>query len=57
MAGARHLALFHHEPIFDDTRIACVEAETRRFEEITRDGRPLEVTTAYDGLEIDLTPR
>ncbi len=55
MAGARHLALFHHEPIFDDTRIASVEAETRRFEEISRNGRPpLKVTTAYDGLEIDL---
>jgi len=55
LAGARRLALFHHEPIYDDTRIASVEAETRRFEEITRDDRsPLEVITAYDGLEIDL---
>jgi len=55
MAGARRLALFHHEPIYDDTRIASVEAETRRFEEITREDRPpLDVLTAYDGLEIDL---
>lgn len=55
LAGARHLALFHHEPIFDDARIAGAEAEARRFESITRDGRsPLTVTAAYDGLEIDL---
>ncbi len=53
LAGASHLVLFHHEPIHDDTRIAGIEAETRRFEEITRDGRsPLRVTAAYDGLEI-----
>jgi hypothetical protein len=31
-----------------------VLAETRRFEQITRTGDPLIVTTAYDGLEIDL---
>lgn len=55
LAGARRLALFHHEPIHDDARIASIEAETRRFEEITRDERPpLRVITAYDGLEIDL---
>lgn len=55
MAGAKHLALFHHEPIFDDTRLASIDAETRRFEEITRDNRPqLQVTTAYDGLEIEI---
>ncbi len=55
MAGAKALVLFHHEPIFDDARIAAVEAETRRFEEITREQRaPLKVTAAYDGLEIVL---
>lgn len=54
-AGARKLALFHHEPIHDDSRLVAIENETRRFEEITRGhGAPLEVITAYDGLEIDL---
>lgn len=58
MAGVRQLVLFHHEPIFDDGRIASIEAETRRFEEITRDARsPLEVLSAYDGLVIDLARR
>ncbi len=54
MAGARRLALFHHEPVFDDAAIDAVLAETRRLEEITRTGRPLQVSAAYDGLEIGL---
>jgi phosphoribosyl 1,2-cyclic phosphodiesterase len=55
LAGARRLCLFHHEPAHDDAQIARTLAETRRFEEITREGRPqLEVSAAYDGLEIAL---
>lgn len=55
LAGAKHLVLFHHEPIFDDARIAAVEAESRRFETITRRVyRALEITAAYDGLEMEL---
>jgi phosphoribosyl 1,2-cyclic phosphodiesterase len=55
LAGARHLALFHHEPMHGDERIAEIEAETRRLEAITRGERPaLKVTAAYDGLEIEL---
>jgi len=53
-AGARHLCLFHHEPVFDDAAIDAVLAETRRLEEITRSGAPLRVSAAYDGLEIRL---
>ena len=52
MAGAKRLCLFHHEPIFDDERLAAILRETRRLEEITRIGAPLEVLAAYDGLEI-----
>jgi phosphoribosyl 1,2-cyclic phosphodiesterase len=55
MAGAKRLVMFHHEPIFDDASLASLDTETRRFEEITREGRPpLQITTAYDGLEIDV---
>jgi phosphoribosyl 1,2-cyclic phosphodiesterase len=53
-AGARHLCLFHHEPVFDDVAIDAVLAETRRLEEITRGATRLHVSAAYDGLEIDL---
>ena len=54
MAGARKLALFHHEPANDDTAIAGILRDSRRLEELTRQGKPLEVIAAYDGLEIDL---
>jgi phosphoribosyl 1,2-cyclic phosphodiesterase len=54
LAGARHLCMFHHEPVFDDAAIDAVLAETRRLEEITRSGAPLRISAAYDGLEIEL---
>lgn len=54
LAKARRLALFHHEPAYSDSQIAGVLAETRRFEEITRDGHILDVIAAWDGLELDV---
>lgn len=55
LAGARHLVLFHHEPVFQDSKIAEIEAETRRLEALTRQDAPqLRVSAAYDGLEIDI---
>ncbi len=53
-ASARHLCQFHHEPASSDNTIAEVLRDTRRYEEITRTGPPLQVTAAYDGMEIDL---
>jgi phosphoribosyl 1,2-cyclic phosphodiesterase len=53
LAGAHKLCLFHHEPIYDDTKIAHVLAETRRYAEITGEA-PLEIVSAYDGMEIEL---
>lgn len=54
LARARRLCLFHHEPVFDDDRLAAILEETRRFERITREGHAVEVVSAYDGLEIAL---
>ena len=54
MAGVKHLVLYHHEPIYDDHMIAMILEETRRYEEISRAGAALKVTSAYDGLEIAL---
>jgi len=54
LAQAKKLVLFHHEPALGDEAIARVLTETRRFEEITRNGAELVVTTAYDGMEIAL---
>ena len=52
MAGARRLALYHHEPIHDDAILARILAETRRLEEITRGEHKLEVSAAFDGMEL-----
>jgi phosphoribosyl 1,2-cyclic phosphodiesterase len=54
LARARHLVMFHHEPTYDDDKLAAVLAETRRFEEITRGDHPVQVSSAWDGMEIDL---
>jgi len=54
MARVKHLVLFHHEPMYDDRTIETVLGETRRYEEISRAGMPLTVSSAYDGLEIAL---
>jgi phosphoribosyl 1,2-cyclic phosphodiesterase len=53
-AGAKRLALFHHEPTYDDEDIQRMHEESIRYEELTRDGSALEVLCAYDGLEIRL---
>ena len=53
-ARAKHLCMFHHEPIYDDAMIYSVLQETVRYEEIARQGYALKVSTAYDGLVIEL---
>ncbi len=54
MANAKHLCLFHHEPVFDDAAIDAMLAETRRLEEITRGATALRVSAAFDGMDIAL---
>ncbi|HEX5327065.1 MAG TPA: anti-sigma factor antagonist [Acetobacteraceae bacterium] len=51
-AGVKRLALFHHEPTYDDGMIDAVLGETVRFEELSRDGNRVEVLAAYDGLDL-----
>ena len=51
-AKAKCLALFHHEPTFEDEDIERMHGETIRYEELTREGNPLDVICAYDGLEV-----
>ncbi len=54
-AGAKTLALFHHEPTYSDEDIQRMHAETVRYEELVReDRRPLEVICSYDGLEVEV---
>ncbi len=54
-AGARRLALFHHEPAYSDADLERMHKDTIRYEEAVRGERPpLEVVCAYDGLEIEI---
>jgi len=55
LAGARHLALFHHEPANDDAAITELLRDARRLEELTRGEQPaLAISAAHDGMEIEL---
>ncbi|HEY3947645.1 MBL fold metallo-hydrolase [Phenylobacterium sp.] len=52
-AGAKRLALFHHEPTYSDADIQRMHQETLRYEELVREDRPpLQVICSYDGLEV-----
>ena len=53
-AGAKRLALFHHEPTYSDADIRRMHTETIRYEELTRSGRELEVICSYDGMCVEL---
>jgi phosphoribosyl 1,2-cyclic phosphodiesterase len=52
LAGVKHLVMYHHEPIYDDRMIDTILDETRRYDEISRPGKKLTISSAYDGLEI-----
>ena len=54
LARVKKLAMFHHEPAYDDARIERVLSETVRYEEISRDEYKVEVISAYDGLELSI---
>ena len=51
-AEAKRLALFHHEPTYQDEDIQRMHDESIRYEELTRNGPPLDVICSYDGLEV-----
>jgi phosphoribosyl 1,2-cyclic phosphodiesterase len=53
-AGAKHYCMFHHEPAYSDETIHSVLGETRRYAEIVREQKPLQVSTAYDGLVLEV---
>ncbi len=52
-AGAKRLAMFHHEPTNSDLEIERIFEETIRYEQLVRRGQPpLEILCSYDGLEV-----
>lgn len=53
-AHVKHYCMFHHEPAHGDETIHTILGETRRYAEIASDGQALQVSSAYDGLVIDV---
>ena len=52
--NVQRYCMFHHEPIYSDADIEQVLGETIRYEELMREDSPLEVLSAYDGMELDI---
>ena len=52
-AGAKRLALFHHDPTHDDTQMAAIEAAARK--RVADRGGALEVFAAREGMTLDVT--
>jgi anti-anti-sigma factor len=53
-AKVKHYCMFHHEPIYSDETLYTILQETKRYGEIIREGRSLQISTAYDNWEIDV---
>jgi phosphoribosyl 1,2-cyclic phosphodiesterase len=52
--NVRRYCMFHHEPICSDADLDRVLAETLRYEQLMREGSPLEVLSSYDGMELEI---
>ncbi|WP_439814022.1 MBL fold metallo-hydrolase [Zavarzinia sp. CC-PAN008] len=52
-AHVKHLVLFHHEPTCDDAMLDLILGETQAFAQLSPSEPPLQISSAYDGLEIE----
>jgi phosphoribosyl 1,2-cyclic phosphodiesterase len=55
LAGVKHLVLFHTEPNLDDFRLEELKEKSASYSRIYAGDRPLAVSVAYDGMEVDLS--
>jgi phosphoribosyl 1,2-cyclic phosphodiesterase len=53
-AQVKHYCMFHHDPVCGDDMLHSVLGETQRYAEIAGEQTKLIVSTAYDGLVIDV---
>jgi ribonuclease BN (tRNA processing enzyme) len=53
-ARAKHYCMFHHEPSYSDKTLHAVLGETRRYAEIMGEDHLLQISTAYDGLALEV---
>lgn len=52
-AGVRHLLMFHHEPTYDDEKIADLLHKTRRYFQHTHPEAGVIINVAYEGMCLD----
>lgn len=52
-ANIERLALFHHEPSYDDHRLEEIRDKTIRYHELIGNGKDLEIILAREGLELE----
>ncbi len=53
-AVVRHLCLFHSEPVHDDETLDKLLENTRTYARLYNPSSPIEISMAYDGLEIEV---
>lgn len=53
-AGIRKVALFHHDPGYDDSMLDSLLEDARHYVDIYSPSRKVQVDLAYDGLEISV---
>ncbi len=53
-AGVKHLCLYHSEPTLDDDSLNKIQEDTRKYANLYEEATPLQISMAYDGLEVDL---
>jgi len=53
-AGVKHLCLFHTEPTHTDEMLDNILKDTRTYRSMYADSYPLQISLAYDGMEIEI---
>lgn len=53
-SGAKHLCMFHSEPTADDDQLEYIENSTKRYAHLHDESYALQISHAYDGMEIEV---
>jgi len=53
-SNVKKLILFHHDPSYDDDKMDAVTLQALKYKEMMAPQHPLEIMTAYEGLELEI---
>lgn len=53
-SNVKKLILFHHDPSYDDNKMDAVTLQALKYKDMMAPDHPLEIQTAYEGLEFEL---